>query len=244
VLTLDNWGHVSDVTTFGPNGLLSVSSGGVSGFYTFDPSGNTSQRLTGDGSVDYSHLTSGFGVQRVHDGKYDLYDGMGAQWGYRNINSDQVFLLGHRYYNTLYGGQFLTRDPMGYRGGINLYGYTRNNPVNRRDPRGYEGKWNGPGDEDGTSAEPWQPGQEIPESPTSPAESKLPDLPYPSEKDMPKCEAEKLYGPEPKEPEPTTPANYWRNIEDASDSDFAPINQAITNWWNDFTQGGISFSWG
>ncbi len=138
VLTLDNGGHVSDVTTFGPNGLVSVNSYGTSGFYTFDPSGNTSQRLTVDGSVDYSHLTSGFGVARVHDGKYDLYDGMGAQWGYRNLNSDQVFLLGHRYYNTLYGGQFLTRDPMGYGGGINLYGYVGNNPVNRLDPQGLD----------------------------------------------------------------------------------------------------------
>jgi len=67
---------------------------------------------------------------------YEQYDGLGAQWGYRDINSDQVFLLGHRYYNTLYGGQFLTRDPIGYGGGINLYGYTGNNPINRADPQG------------------------------------------------------------------------------------------------------------
>ena len=30
----------------------------------------------------------------------------------------------------------MTRDPIGYRGGVNLYGYTGNNPVNRRDPKG------------------------------------------------------------------------------------------------------------
>lgn len=91
---------------------------GTGAFYTFDPSGSTCQRLNADGSVAYSHLTSGYGVQRVHDGQSEQYDGFGAQWGYRDINSGLLFLLGHRYYGSLYGGQFLTRDPMSYAGGV------------------------------------------------------------------------------------------------------------------------------
>ena len=31
----------------------------------------------------------------------------------------------------------MTRDPIGYGGGINLYGFVGNNPVNRSDPSGY-----------------------------------------------------------------------------------------------------------
>ena len=46
-------------------------------------------------------------------------------------------LLTHRYYdpNT---GRFVTRDPIGYKGGINLYGFVGNNPVNRSDPSGFD----------------------------------------------------------------------------------------------------------
>ena len=32
----------------------------------------------------------------------------------------------------------MTRGPMGYAGGVNLYGYTVNNPVNEMDPDGTE----------------------------------------------------------------------------------------------------------
>ena len=75
---------------------------------------------------------------------FDLYDGFGAQWGYRDENSGFLYLLGHRFYNAQ-TGQFLTRDPMGYGGGVNLYGYTQNNPINGIDPSGYDGGINGPG---------------------------------------------------------------------------------------------------
>ena len=33
-------------------------------------------------------------------------------------------------------GRFITRDPIKYKGGINLYEYVRDNPTNRTDPRG------------------------------------------------------------------------------------------------------------
>jgi len=44
-------------------------------------------------------------------------------------------LMGHRYYDPA-EGRFVTRDPMSYGGGINLYGFAGNDPVNGSDASG------------------------------------------------------------------------------------------------------------
>jgi len=105
----------------------------VSSFYTFDLTGNNCQSLTSAGIPNYTHLVNAFGFSRSSG--QDLYDGMGAQFGYRDENTGFLYLLGHRFYDAQFG-QFMTRDPMGYDGGINLYGYVGNNPVNESDPDG------------------------------------------------------------------------------------------------------------
>jgi hypothetical protein len=44
----------------------------------------------------------------------------------------------NRYYSPS-TGRFITRDPIGYEGGVNVYAYTRNNPVMKADPSGLDG---------------------------------------------------------------------------------------------------------
>ncbi len=61
--------------------------------------------------------------------------GFGGQHGYYTDPETGLSLLTHRYYDAG-AGRFVTRDPIGYRGGINLYGFAGNNPVNRMDPEG------------------------------------------------------------------------------------------------------------
>ncbi len=59
----------------------------------------------------------------------------GAQHGYYTDTQTGLSLLTHRYYDAG-TGRFVTRDPIGYKGGINLYGFAGNNPVNESDPDG------------------------------------------------------------------------------------------------------------
>jgi len=68
----------------------------------------------------------------------DTFDpiGFGGQQGYYR-DCCGLYLLGHRYYDAS-AGRFVNRDPIGYQGGINLYGFAGNNPVNESDPSGFD----------------------------------------------------------------------------------------------------------
>ena len=58
--------------------------------------------------------------------------------GYIWLPETAMYLTRNRIYSQGIG-RFLQPDPAGYGGGINLYGYTGNNPVNFSDPLGLEG---------------------------------------------------------------------------------------------------------
>jgi RHS repeat-associated protein len=95
-------------------------------------------------SVGQSQGFDGFGRRYLATGG-DYFTGFTSQWGgyYDSATSGDggqtgLTLLTHRFYDPA-AGRFLTRDPMGYDGGINLYAYTQNDPVNRNDPSGLMG---------------------------------------------------------------------------------------------------------
>jgi len=66
--------------------------------------------------------------------------GFGGQWGNYTDNETGLLCLTHRYYDTG-TGRFINRDPIDYAGGVNLYGYAGNNPVNAMDPNGTDWWW-------------------------------------------------------------------------------------------------------
>jgi len=115
--------------------LLSRRSGGTSTFYTFDPQGSVAQRLDGAGNVLTSHVFDAHGVGQSSGTVSDPY-GYCAQWGYYTDRETGLLLLTHRYYDPG-TGRFLTRDPIGYDGGVNLYAYVGNSPLTRIDPAGH-----------------------------------------------------------------------------------------------------------
>ena len=61
--------------------------------------------------------------------------GYGAKFGYLRDSESGFYLCTLRYYDPS-AGRWLTRDPIGYAGGSNLYGYAGNDPVNMSDPSG------------------------------------------------------------------------------------------------------------
>ena len=107
----------------------------TSTFYTFDPQGNVAQRLDASANVLGVYAFDAYGLRTATDTTTDPYAGFEGGWGYYADAETGLSLLGHRYYDTG-TGRFVTRDPIGYDGGINLYRYTQNNPVNRSDPSG------------------------------------------------------------------------------------------------------------
>jgi RHS repeat-associated protein len=87
------------------------------------------------GGILASHAYEPFGLMRRREGQvttYTTYTGrpLDAESGY--------YFLRNRYYDAA-TGTFVTPDPTGIAGGINLYSYVRNDPLNRTDPYGYEG---------------------------------------------------------------------------------------------------------
>jgi len=136
--------------------------------YVFDLKGNVAQYAYANGefnNADYDAYGLNYVNSQGHLVPIPLNEpwGFGAQWGYYTDGETQntgegisaLVFCGHRYYdpNTC---RWLTRDPIGYAGGINLYAFCGNNPVNRIDPWGFcgEGGNSQQGDTDGTADDP------------------------------------------------------------------------------------------
>ncbi len=130
----DSAGTVTAVNTWGAYGLVSRRSGGSSVHSTWDAQGSLAQRLDGTGAVLTSHLYDTFGAESASGSTTDPYR-YGGQWGYYTDGETGLCLLTHRYYDPG-TGRFLNRDPIGYAGGVNVYGYVANSPLSRIDPSG------------------------------------------------------------------------------------------------------------
>ncbi len=130
VCELDAVGNPVAAVLFGANGLLVY--GGVG--YQFDPQGNATHLLNANG-VAGAHLAYDAWGQLVSGSNPTPY-GYKAQWGCYTDTETGLLLLTYRYLDPV-TGRFLTRDPIGMEGGVNLYGYVGNGVVMKADPAGY-----------------------------------------------------------------------------------------------------------
>jgi RHS repeat-associated protein len=116
--------------------------------FSFDPQGNVVSKMDSDNTANPGYdLASyeGYGHRAA-----DILAGtgqspaphqdparFGGEYGYYTDYSTGLLCLTHRYYDPG-TGRFVTRDPSGYGGGVNLYGFAGDNPVNEMDPSGLD----------------------------------------------------------------------------------------------------------
>ena len=102
-------------------------------FYAWDARGNIAATTDASGAILNTPASDGFNSS----GGVEPCATFGGQvGGYRDAETGLV-LFGQRYYDGFLG-QWLTRDPIGEEGGINLYSYVGGNPVNSLDPDGLD----------------------------------------------------------------------------------------------------------
>jgi RHS repeat-associated protein len=136
--------------------ILRESEGGITFGFVHGPGIDEAlARQASTGVVIYGHadgLGSGIKVtnslgQVIFTRQYDAFGNLevgASQGSYAFTGREWDPETGLYYYRARYYdpkiGRFISEDPIGFHGGdVNLYGYVRNNPVNRGDPSGFGG---------------------------------------------------------------------------------------------------------
>jgi RHS repeat-associated protein len=124
-------------------------------WYACDYQGNAVQQYTADGTLTASYAFDAFGncipqfTEETVDGVTTYTPavtditgpyGYNAKSGYYYDSEIGMYYCWHRYYDPA-NGRWLTEDPIGYEGGLNLYGYCGNQPVGSVDPSGLVIPW-------------------------------------------------------------------------------------------------------
>jgi RHS repeat-associated protein len=133
----------------GVGGMLSESSPITSNpitfnssYPTYDGNGNVSEYLSANGTIAAHFEYDPFGNTVVNTDTGNLF-------AYRFSTKPRdtetgLYYYGYRYYDPL-TGRWPSRDPIGERGGVNLYAFVGNNPINHLDYLGclldYYGHW-------------------------------------------------------------------------------------------------------
>ena len=130
--------NVSAAYTWGAAGLVSerLVQTNTSLWYAFGPQGETRQLTNASGVLVDSYVYSAYGTPLMQGTDVNPFQ-YGGQTGYYTDNANGIILCGARWYDP-WIGRWLSRDPIGYGGGANLFGYCVSNPIGWVDPDGHD----------------------------------------------------------------------------------------------------------
>ena len=113
-------------------------------YYTHDANMNVTAALNSSGVVVERYQYSPYGEMTILEADFDVagsqVSSIGNEFLYTGRRLDPesgLYQFRHRYYHAQLG-RFVNRDPIGYLGGMNLYGYVRGMPTYYVDPYGLD----------------------------------------------------------------------------------------------------------
>lgn len=134
LITTDAAGNSLEEYTYYPgiDRPHSMRKGGATYYYATDFTGNVTGLVLGDNTIANKYEYGAFGVRR--QATEAVYNPL--QYTARELDTETgLYYYRARYYDPDLG-RFISEDPSGLSGGINLYAYVGNNPVNGTDPLG------------------------------------------------------------------------------------------------------------
>ncbi|WP_243375436.1 RHS repeat-associated core domain-containing protein [Geotalea sp. SG265] len=119
----------------GPDEPLAMERDGSVYYYHADGLGSITAITDESRTVVQRYTYDSFGMPKATTTFKNSYMYTGREWD----KETGLYYYRARYYEPL-EGRFVSKDPAGFKGGINLYSYVQNQPVSRRDPSGLVGE--------------------------------------------------------------------------------------------------------
>ncbi|MBU4231143.1 MAG: cysteine peptidase family C39 domain-containing protein [Desulfobacterales bacterium] len=116
----------------GIGGLLHLNQAGSDNSYLYDGKGNVTSVLDAGALEAAAYQYDPFGTRRLKSGSLE----QPMQFSTKPYDEQTgLSFYGYRFYNPALG-RWMTKDPLGEAGGMNLYAFVRNNPIKYIDPLG------------------------------------------------------------------------------------------------------------